>query len=541
MRLNAPRVGDGQDCLASLPANIFMSTAFVIDSEFAVVLLTQEGAIVDAHPSCRESLGWSREELIGKDIGELLQSDRELLMSQLAQSKDAEIGVDGQTSFSIRILARRRDETSFPARVVVRRFDQNEFCTAAFYRVNPQNDSDTPPIVRSEEIELAARGKSQDAPQAAPEKPKSRWRNARLLFGSKTQPVVKPNAVEPPPSPAPSPVPSPLPVPAQKVMPPVPAQVGAPTAKAPVTPAPMKKVTPVFDSQVPQDIFLRRAPVAQEAPPAAPSWNVPVPAPAPESESVQEVRNVSAEESPEPEPAAIEEPILQEPIHPAPSEMPEMLPLAESRRPLPEEKEEDEEPTYEALLKEVEQEREERRQLEDRASALSAQVSSLHLQLSEHLDVEARNQKKVNGLEDQVRDSRNQITQLRNDLANERAATQTAQEKIEAANTVSTKLTEQLDSLKLVHEALGRTQAEAESQLQVVNKELKQTQDALASETAKRQELERELTAAKQEQAEHQRNAKLELSKLETALRSKDHDEKARAVTEAQEVLQAWS
>ena len=74
-----------------------------------------------------------------------------------------------------------------------------------------------------------------------------------------------------------------------------------------------------------------------------------------------------------------------------------------------------------------------------------------------------------------------------------------------------------------------------------MNKELKQAQDALASETAKRQDLERELTAAKQEHAEQQRTAKLELSKLETALKSKDHDEKARAVTNAQEALQAKS
>ena len=517
-----------------------MSTAFVIDSEFAVVLLTQDGAIVDAHPSCRESLGWTREELLGKDIGELLQSDRELLMSQLAQSKDAEIGVDGQTSFSIRILARRRDETSFPARVVVRRFDQNEFCTAAFYRVNPQNDSDTPPIVRSEEIELAARGKSQDATQAQPERPKSRWRNARLLFGSKTQPVIKPKAAET------TPPPPPTPAQAKKILAPVPAQVAtpvpAPPAKAPVMPPPMKKVMPVFDSQVPQDIFLRRAPVAPAVPeaPAAPSWKVPVPPPAPAPEPDAEDSKTVDEVTTEPE--AIEEPILQEPIHPAPSEMPEILPLAESRRPLVEEKEEeDEKPTYEALLKEVEQEREERRRLEQRASALSTQVSALHLQLSEHLDVEARNQKKVNGLEDQVRDWRNQITQLKNDLANEREATQSAQAKIEAANAVSTRLTEQLDSLKLVHEALGRTQAEAESQLQAANKELKQAQDALASETAKRQELERQLTASKQEHAEQQRTAKLELAKLETALKAKDHDEKARAVSEAQEALQAKS
>src|SRR5688572_10275100 len=104
------------------PPIFSMSTA--TDSEFAVVLLTHDGTIVDAHPTCFESLGWAREELAGKDIGDLLQSDREMLMSQLLQSKDQEPGADGQTSFMLRILARRRDETTFPARVVVRRFDQ---------------------------------------------------------------------------------------------------------------------------------------------------------------------------------------------------------------------------------------------------------------------------------------------------------------------------------------------------------------------------------------------------------------------------------
>ena len=490
-----------------------MSTAFEIDSEFAVVLLSQEGAIVDAHPTCHESLGWSREELIGKDIGELLQSDRELLMTQLLQSKDAEMGIDGQTSFSIRILARRRDETSFPARVVVRRFDQTECCTAAFYRVNPHNDSDTPPIVRPEEIELAMRGNggkaTNEQPPAKPEKPKSRWRNARLLFGSK-------------------PAPEPAAVPAKTTQPiaPPPRVLSVPVHPAPPTPKPAStgRPAPVFNSQVPQDIFIRR--------------NAPAPEPAPAPAPVEEAR------TPEP----VESVAGAEPVEPTPeyviSESPEIMALPESRPPLVEEIAEpsdasSEKPSYDALAKEVEQEREERRRLEQRASALSSQVSALHLQLSEHLEIETRNQKKVNTLEDQVRDWKNQVTQLKSDLQTERQKSEAAIERVEAANTVSEKLTEQLDSLKLVHEALASTQAESESQLATVSSDLKKAQDALAVESMKRHEVELALTAAQQEHAEQERKSKLEISKLETALKAKDLELKELASKQAQDSLQA--
>lgn len=502
---------NGQDCLAENSCK-FMSTALEIDSEFAVVLLSQEGGIVDAHPTCHEALGWSREELIGKDIGDLLQSDRELLMTQLLQSKDAEMGIDGQTSFSIRILARRRDETSFPARVVVRRFDQTECCTAAFYRVNPHNDSDTPPVVRPEEIELAMRGNgarstSQTPAAAKAEKPKSRWRNARLLFGSK-------------PSAEPAPVPAKT---TQPLAPPPPRAQSVPVHPAPPTPKPAQagRTAPVFSSQVPQDIFIRRN------------------APAPEPEQAP----VEAKSAPE----AVEPVDESAQLEAAPeyviSESPEIMALPESRPPLVEEISEpgdpsSEKPTYDALVKEVEQEREERRRLEQRASALSSQVSALHLQLSEHLEIETRNQKKVNTLEDQVREWKNQVTQLKSDLQTERQKSDAAIERVEAANTVSEKLTEQLDSLKLVHDALASTQAESEGQLATVSSELKKVQDALAVESMKRHEVELALTAAQQEQAERERKSKLEISKLETALKAKDLELKELASKQAHESLQ---
>lgn len=486
MRFPARRI----EFKSSLVSRNFMSTALETESEFAVVLLTQDGTIVDAHANCLESLGWTREELVGKDIGGLLQSDRELLMMQLLQSRDEELGVDGQTSFSIRILARRRDETSFPARVVVRRFDQTECCTAAFYRVTPYNDSDTPPIVRAEEIELAMRGNAERPSLTAnaqkAEKPKSRWRNARLLFGSR-QPAE--------PAPAPEP-----PQPAKSFQ-------AAP-------PPPPARSAPALDSRVPDTIFLRKNSTAPE-PPAQPAG---AKAPAPEAEV--QVQAVQPEEAA----AAI--------LAPARADFKEQ-PVEPSANPG------EENASIETLLRELEQEREERRRLEQRATTLTSQVSALHLQVSENLEIESRNQKKVNTLEEQLREARNQVIQLKSDVAAEREKSIAAQERIDAATAVSTHLAEQLEALQLVHDALTRTQTESENQLQAVNSELRDAQQALAGETRKSHELEQSVTAARNERAEEERKLRLELSKLETAVKAKELEIKELQTKAAQAQLQA--
>jgi hypothetical protein len=475
-----------------------MSTALETDAEFAVVLLAQDGTIVDAHPTCLESLGWPREDIVGKDIGELLQSDRDLLMSQLQQSQDAEV-VDGQTSFSVRILARRRDETSFPARVVVRRFDQTGCCTAAFYRVTPYNDTDSPPIVRPEEIELAMRGNNAAPAPAAPkppEKPKFRWRNARLLFGSKSSPAPEPAPVQPPVRQESAPVP-----PAQKTL----------------------RNSPPLNPQIPENLFQRKDAAPAEPSPVAPTATA-VPA---EAETAGEQVETPVEEMQAVAvPQAVELSPAREPI----------VPFEEAT-----EKEETGATIPAAIAAELEQEREERRRLEQRSAALTAQVSALHLQVSENLEIESRNQKKVTALEEQLRESRNQVTQLKSDLAHEREKANAVEQKVEAANAVSSGLTAEMEALKLVHEALARTQAECESQLKAVNDDLRQAQEALATETAKRQELELALAKAQQQRTETDRNSKLELSKLETVLKQKELELREAQTKSAQVNLQAKS
>jgi len=130
--------------------------AQIQSDEFAVVLLNEEGTIIDAHESCGEALGWNRAELQGKDVREVLQVGRDLVVGQLLQLQEEDASNNGNTSFSSRVLVRRKDESHFPARVTVRRFTQLGCWTAAFYRVNVDSDTDFIPTVRPEEIELAS-------------------------------------------------------------------------------------------------------------------------------------------------------------------------------------------------------------------------------------------------------------------------------------------------------------------------------------------------------------------------------------------------
>ena len=127
------------------------------EKEFAVIVMTEDGTIVDAHDGCKESLGWSRENLAGQDIGALIPAHRGLLLSGILQSCDSESQLGEETTFSMRILAQRMDETSFPARLVVRRFGESDCWAATFYHTAPL----TPPDPHAPLPQLSASGAEQ--------------------------------------------------------------------------------------------------------------------------------------------------------------------------------------------------------------------------------------------------------------------------------------------------------------------------------------------------------------------------------------------
>src|SRR5688500_18471420 len=126
------------------------------ERELAVVLLNEDGSILDAQPSCASTLGWTREELIGKDVGELLSSGRDVLLAQLPQYDEGGDSSDN-TSISVRVLARKKDKSEFAARVTIRRFPELGCWTLAVYFHPSDLESSSPPTVSAEEISLATR------------------------------------------------------------------------------------------------------------------------------------------------------------------------------------------------------------------------------------------------------------------------------------------------------------------------------------------------------------------------------------------------
>ncbi len=176
--------------------------AQIQSDEFAVVLLNEEGTIIDAHESSREALGWDRTELQGKDIREILQVGRDLVVEQLLQLQEEDASANSShTSFSVRVLARRKDQSHFPARVTVRRFTQLGCWTAAFYRVTADSETDFTPTVSPEEIELAnntpakkpetAANKKGESPVEARPKQKL-FRSVNLFLRKSEQPPAEP-------------------------------------------------------------------------------------------------------------------------------------------------------------------------------------------------------------------------------------------------------------------------------------------------------------------------------------------------------------
>ena len=472
--------------------------------ELTVVLIAEDGTIVDAHASCKESFGWNREDLPGKDIGELLSAERGLLMAQVLQLADSLEAVDEQTSFSMRIVALRKDQTSFPARVVVRRFTQMDCWTVGFYPITPYDEVDIAPIFPTPDMGSSLRADSPEPhptgakPIPVPAKTPPMWSNSRLLTSSGRAAATS--------------VPSQRPIPKQQ---------------------------PQFE--VPQNIFKRKPSPEQD-----PVEEIPVPKPEAvrESQPMQETATL-----PKPEPLPVEKPEPIEGIHLFEEETPEVNPNLRAAEasvdevstpivPGPISTEQRAATDQLGLSVELESERAERRQLEQRIAFLTSQVGSLHLELSEHLEEQGRTQRKVGALESELNDTRKLLEQAQAELTAEKE-NGPSQGDLDALQGLNKQLEEQVSGYKAAHEALQRAQVEAESQLQSVNADLKKCRGTLAEETTRRQELEQKLASVDLDRSDYERKTKLELCKLESALKARELELKQLEVERAQQALQS--
>ena len=425
-----------------------MSMTAQIEKEFAVVVLTEDGTIVDAHDGCKDSLGWSRENLAGQDIGALIPAHRGLLISGILQTSDLQTQVGDEPTFSMRILAQRMDQSSFPARLVVRRFGETDCWAAAFYHAAPL----APP-------EPGAR--------SAPEKFVSRMQCTPLEETEESESS---------------------------------ASCESASSEAPVDAEPPT----VFTDEALQEPLLSEVPepLSEEQP-----------------EAEKDQISFLAEFPPHPETDQIETAI-------EPAADPEQLAVEPADTPFEEDvtsntpRDQDKKASPPPAITDSEDQPGERHLLEQRVASLTSQLGSLHSELRQHLEVQVRTEKKLNTFEEQLQETKKSLARATSDLAKHKA--EAASGELESARNLNKILEEQLALHKSANQALQRTTAEAERQLTVINSELNQTRAALAQETAKRQDLERKLTGLDQDRSAQERKSKLEICRLEAALKAKE-------------------
>ncbi len=404
-----------------------MSITSDTEREFALLVLAQDGTIVDAHDGCKESLGWSREDLAGRDIGEVIPAHRGLLVARILQSEDLRSQIGDDASFSMNISVQRMDETSFPARLLVRRFPETDCWTAAFF--------EAPPLVPPPPFKVpnATPATSDAVSQEEAEDEPLPWCDPQNLDHSGEAP-------------------------------------GSAIALA----------EGIFDEPSVEGAEDRNDEEGFENAGAT----------ADEPAFVMEREADLSESDADPEGDSVET------ASKAPPET--------SAEPRPE------------RSTETEGGREERRHLEQQITLLTSQFAALHRQLGSQLEEQTRTHKRIHALEEQLEDTRRSFTPADADLRKKSA------EELAAVRELNKNLEDELARCKAATEAMQRLQSETESQLNAVKAELADSRESLARETVSRQELEGKLALEKQDRVEQERKFRLEISKLEAALKAKE-------------------
>ena len=478
-------------------------------AEFAVVLLDSEGVIVDAQPNCSALLGWTREELIGQDVGVLLKTGKDLIVEQLINSQLPDAEKSGNTSFSVKVLGKRKDKSQFPARVSVRPFAQVNCWTVAFYSHVSAIDSETPPAVSPEEIELVTRAlqeKGAEIPRneggmssaASPKKAmtgeNALWRTAKLLVRSRKE------------------QPAPPPPPPEEVEPEIQAM---PEWVEDSQPAPE-----AVQEQVQKEKLIEH----EELPPQEQI---------PEETEFHEVQSL-----PQFQPAEHSEMVLEESTiisleqHARQEE--ECQPEVKQHEVVAKKASEtthferqdasaatsDNTAELVRLRSEFERERGLRVRAEQRAASLNTQFQTLNVQLNETLAAESANSIRIAELENELEVSQQLLAEERAQFEKVSMERGAAEEQSQMLKELNGQLEASMASFEECNRLLEQENEELQRQLQAGQDALKESELAREGEMKKRQEMELRMTTAVREQQDAENRSKADVAKAESALRA---------------------
>jgi hypothetical protein len=142
---------------------------------------------------------------------------------------------------------------------------------------------------------------------------------------------------------------------------------------------------------------------------------------------------------------------------------------------------------------ELEQERGERRRVEQRVGSLTKQLQELHEQLKLHLESESVAQNRTAELENVLREREEELSRTTAELQRESTERKMAEDQLRTTSTFSAQLRNCLSSFDAAKQAFKRSQEQAESRLQASQKTLSESEARLQKAIHERQRLEQAL------------------------------------------------
>jgi len=180
----------------------------------------------------------------------------------------------------------------------------------------------------------------------------------------------------------------------------------------------------------------------------------------------------------------------------------------------------------------LEKERGERRRIEQRSGAMTAQLQELHEKFKQQLGADRAAQERITHLEQQMLEREDAHTRVSADLQQEAAARQLAEDQLRTTADLSSHLRNCLSSFAQAKSGFKVMQDQLEAQIQAHQSALHEREERLQKEIAERQRLEEALAGTRRTLQEHSQGKAIEMAKLQSEVQMHEF-ERTRLQSEA--------
>lgn len=174
----------------------------------------------------------------------------------------------------------------------------------------------------------------------------------------------------------------------------------------------------------------------------------------------------------------------------------------------------------------LENERGERRRVEQRLTALTSKLEGLHGELRQHLESERTTQDRVTQLEQAVREREQALIRMNSELRKQAADRELAEEQLKAVGDMSAQLRQYLSLFEESKKVFKKTQEQLESRLQASINAARENEARLQKEITERQRLEEALAAAQRNLHDQVEQTALDLARAQAELQVEQFERK---------------